>query len=182
MDFNYDNTVSAGDNLKNYWQFFSKKFYSSDIELKIFMAANNFSPVKIDFYGYLIDYITDLMYDPALTKECVLDIIYDLEKVIKGDIPDYLIRDCILEKINSLYNSESECQFIMLSEDDLEEIQSIITGEMNGCYISFSNESKFKNNFNESDSTLYISSNQDPTSFNTIEIEDDSDKNTLFLI
>ena len=83
MNFNYDNTVSAGDNLKNYWQFFSKKFYSSNIELKISTTANSFSPVKIDFYGYLIDYITDLMYDPALTKERVLDIIYDLKKVIK---------------------------------------------------------------------------------------------------
>ena len=181
MDFNYDNTVSAGDNLKNYWQFFSKKFYSSDIELKISMTANNLSPVRIDFYGYLIDYITDLVYDPALTKELVIDLIYDLERVIKGDIPDHLIRDCILEKINRLNNSESKYQ-LMLTEDDLEEIQSIITGETNGCHISFSNESKFKNIFNESDSTLYISSNQDSTDFNTVKIENDSDTNTLFLI
>lgn len=183
MNFNYDNTVSAGDNLKNYWQFFSKKFYSSNIELKISTTANSFSPVKIDFYGYLIDYITDLMYDPALTKERVLDIIYDLEKVIKGDIPDYLLRDCILEEINRLYNSESELKYQhILSEDEIEEIQSILTGETTGCRISFTNESKFENNFGESDSTLYISSNQDSTDFNTIEIKDDSDKNTLFLI
>lgn len=181
MNFNYDNTVSAGENLRNYQQFFSKKFYSSNIELKISMLANSFSPVKIDFYGYLLDYTMDLIYDPALTKERVLDIIYDLEKVIKGDIPAYLIRDCILEKINRLYNSESEYQ-LTLSEDDLEEIQSILTGETTGCYISFTNESKFKSNFGESDSTLYISSNQDSTNFNTIKIEDDSDKNTLFLI
>lgn len=181
MNFNYDNTVSAGDNLKNYWQFFSKKFYSSNIELKISTTANSFSPVKIDFYGYLLDYTMDLIYDPALTKDLVLDIIYDLEKVIKGDIPDYLIRDCILEKINRLYDSESECQSV-LSEDELEELQSILTGETNGCHISFTNESKFNNNFSESESTLYISSNQDSTNFNTIKIKDDSDKNTLFLI